>query len=109
MPKYRLHSICPACGEGKKSYWYHSTNSCCKTNGWIYIWDDLDLSCDECGTGSCSFILNWRFKCGQHKDSHDGYKQADKMAVFSAISMCADEDIPSDVRKNMIKTLSNML
>ena len=109
MPKYRLHSICPACGEGSKTYWYHTPSSCCKSNGWIYIWDDLDLSCDECGLSSCSFILNWKFKCGRHKDEHDGYKQADKMSVYSAICMAADNDIPSDVRKRMIKTLTAML
>ena len=109
MPKYRLHSICPACGQGSKSYWYHTSSSCCKSNGWIYIWDDLDLSCDECGISSCSFIINWKFKCGEHKDSHDGYKQADKMSVMRAISLAADEDIPYEVRKKMVQTLSSML
>ena len=77
MPKYRLHSICCACGQGKRSYWYHSSSSCCKTNGWIYIWDNLDLSCDECGINSCTFISNRK-----HKNFQYGYKQADKMAVM---------------------------
>ena len=109
MPKYRLHSICPACGQGSQSYWYHTPSSCCKSNGWIYIWDDLDLSCDECGTSSCSFITNWKFKCGKH-NSHDGYKQADAMKVMHAIGLASDDcNIPYDVRKKMINTLNSML
>ena len=107
MPKYRLHSICPACGQGTKSYWYHTPSSCSKSNGWIYIWHDLDLSCDECGT--FSFITNWKFKCGNHKDKHDGYKNAEKMSIFRAIAMCADESIPKDVVQKMINTLNNMI
>ena len=109
MSKWRLHSICPACGEGKKSYWYHSPGSCCASNGWIFIWDNLDLSCDECGMSSAHFITHWRFKCGAHKDSHDGYKEADVMTVMNAIGMLADEDIPGEVRKKMLKTLSSKL
>ena len=108
MQKYRLHSISPACGEGTKSYWYHTSSSCSKSNGWIYIWEDLNLSCDECGTSSCSFITNWKFKCGKHKDFHDGYKTADKMSVMHAMALAADEDIPYDVRKKMMKSLAEM-
>ena len=48
MSWYRFNCICPGCGGGEPKNWYHSEESCCSTNGWLYINGECNIKCDEC-------------------------------------------------------------
>ena len=105
---YRLNCACPACGEGKKSNWYHSEDLCCSTNGWLYINAKCNIKCDECYSQKNmepSFILGWRFTCEKHQGE---YRKADEIQVCNAISyICTNNNVPRETRKEMINIINN--
>lgn len=105
---YRFNCICPGCGGGMPTDWYHSQKSCISTNGWLYINSECKIKCDECYNEKKkdpSFVLGWKFECENHKGE---YKKVDEMAICQAISyICTNNKIPRDVRKQMINMVNN--
>lgn len=105
---YRFNCLCPGCGRGEPTNWYHSEECCCSANGWLYINSECKIKCDECynrKNQSPSFVLCWRFKCSRHQGE---YKDANKFSVLSAISyICTNNNIPEDVRTQMIDIVNH--
>ena len=105
---YRLKGKCFACNKGDDSdTWNHRKKDCCRNNGYLYINDKCEVSCDECDNPS--FILHWRFNCGSHdKNNNDGYYEPKVRYLIAAISNIAKmEDIPEPIFREMNKILLN--
>ena len=110
---WRLKTICPACGGGEPKNWYHDKSSCCRDDGWIRINEECEIFCDECDKRFCSkgtpsFILYWRFKCGNHQ-TPDGYKEAEKEHLLAAVgAICLTTTIPKSIAFKMIKIIEDI-
>lgn len=105
---YRLKGKCFACNKGDDSdTWNHRKKDCCRNDGYLYINDKCEVSCDECDNPS--FILHWRFNCGSHdKNNNDGYYEPKVRYLIAAISNIAKmEDIPEPIFREMNKILLN--
>ena len=103
---YRLKGKCFACSKGEDTdTWNHRKKDCCSSNGYLYINDECNVSCDECDKPS--FVLHWRFNCGSHdKNKNDGYYEPEPRYLIAAISTLAKMgDIPVNIFKQMNKIL----
>ena len=95
MPKYRLYSICPACGNNELFQFS------CTCGGNDYIDQDLYITCDKCNKKD--FILDSTFKCNVHSD----YRKPSFQNVLVMISkFCCLNIIDSVTAEEMIKKVN---
>lgn len=102
----RFCSTCPIanCPDPKRvCYWVHGDDD--------YAQDINEDGYVKCRRSGCSmnynpcFILYLLFKCRNHPN----YKQADKMAIFNALSIVSSGDLglyPDEVKRLLTKILN---
>lgn len=97
MPRWIFKSSCPACPDDNiPSTW---TRVSCGHK--VYIWDDCDLGCLECG--GYLFILDNKFICSNHSTEA---KDPNIQAVLRCIAVVAQMvEIPYATFKKMEKKI----
>ena len=105
---YKLKGKCFACNEGNDNdTWKHREKDCKSNNGYLYINNECNVSCEVCDSPSC--VLRWRFNWGRHdENNNEGYLAAKERYLIAAISVLAkNNDIPESIFIQMNQILLN--